>query len=49
MGVNSFIILSLLVQASQTSLGDSVFFVNKPQALNGAAKASEMERKKWVE
>jgi len=40
-GVNSFIFLSHTVQASQTSLGESVFLVNKPQALNGASEASK--------
>lgn len=31
----------LLVPASQTSLGESVFLVNKPQAHNGASNSRE--------
>lgn len=42
--VNSFIFLPFSVQASQTSLGESVFLVNKPQAHNGASNSSESER-----
>lgn len=43
---NSFIFLPVPVQASQTSLGESVFLVNKPQAHNGASNSRE--RKKLV-